>query len=210
MGRGRITYLIPSAVLAAFVCIMAGLDAYPQSPGSATDGESQIPENMNNAVMMMRTLSSAEVEYQEDNKDREFGTVIDLFGHDLIDVDLADALGCPQMTSAKGKTCPGTHVPLRGYLYRLEAARSTPAGTARFRIVAVPAVAKGESQTGTCTFYVDQTQVIRASDNPAVEAGPQSPALGTPQAPVIGGRPNVTLLRNISEVSAIPGSFSQA
>ena len=111
--------------------------------------------------------------------------MIDLFGHDLIDADLADALGCSQVTSANGRTCPGTHAPLRGYLYRLEVVRSATAGTARFRIIGVPAVVKGETQTGTCTFYIDQTRIIRASDDPTVEAGPQSPALGTPQAPVI-------------------------
>jgi hypothetical protein len=187
MERGRISYLIPGTVLAAFVCIMAGLEAYPQSQGSATGSGSQIRENMKNAVMMMRTLSSAEIHglYREGSEDREFGTVIDLFRHDLIDADLADALGCPQMTSAKGKTCPGTHAPLRGYLYRLEVVRSATAGTAGFKVIGVPAVAKGETQTGTCTFYVDQTAVIRASDDPTVEVGPQSPALGMPQAPVI-------------------------
>jgi hypothetical protein len=186
MGRGGISYLIPGAVLAAFVGIMAGLDAYPQSQGSATNGGSQIRENTKNAAMTMRTLCSAEVYgYREGSEDREFVTVIDLFRHDLIDADLADALGCPQMTSAKGRTCPGTHAPLSGYLYRLEVVRSAATVTAGFRIMGVPAVAKGETQTGTCTFYVDQTQVIRASDDPRVEAGPQSPALGTPQAPII-------------------------
>jgi hypothetical protein len=183
MGRGRISYLIPGAVLAAFVCIMVGLEAYPQSQGSAT---SQIRENTKNAVIMMRTLANSEANgYREGREDREFGTVIDLFRQDLIDADLADALGCPQMTSAKGKTCPGTHAPLRGYLYRLEVFRSAAAEPARYRITGVPAVAKGEMQTGSCTFYVDQTQVIRASDDPTVEAGPQSPPLGAPQAPVI-------------------------
>jgi hypothetical protein len=185
MGRGCIAYLIPSTVLAAFVCIMAGLEAYPQSQASATDSGYQIREDTKNAVMMMRKLSSAEVEYQESSKSGEFGTVIDLFRQDLIDADLADALGCPKMTSAKGKTCPGTHTPLRGYLYRLEVVRPQSAGAAKFRIVGVPAVHKGETQTGTCAFYIDQTQVIRASDDPKIEAGPQSPALGTPQAPVI-------------------------
>jgi|WetSurMetagenome_2_1015567.scaffolds.fasta_scaffold92046_2 hypothetical protein len=164
---------------------MAGLEAYPQSQGSATDSGSQLREDTKNAAMMMRTLSSTEVAYREGSEDREFGTVIDLFRHDLIDVDLADALGCSQVTSAKGKTCTGTHSPLRGYRYRLEVVRSAAAGTAGFRVISVPAVAKGETQTGTCTFYVDQTTVIRASDDPTVEAGPQSPALGTPQAPVI-------------------------
>ncbi len=164
---------------------MAGLEAYPQSQGSATDSESQIREDTKNAAMMMRTLSSAEIQYRFGREDREFGTVTDLFRQDLIDADLADALGCPQMTSAKGKTCPGTYTPLRGYLYRLEVVRSAAAETARFRIRGVPAVAKAETQTGVFTFYVDQTQVIRASDDLTVEAGPQSPALGTPQAPVI-------------------------
>jgi hypothetical protein len=185
MGRSRISYLILGAALAAFVCIMTGLEAYPQSHGSATDSGSQIRENTKNAVMMMRTLSSAEFEYQHGSENREFGTVIDLFRHDLIDADLANALGCPQVTSAKGKTCPGTHAPLRGYLFRLDVVRSAAAGTARFIVMGVPAVAKGEAQTGAYAFYVDQTAVIRASDDPTVEAGPQSPALGTPQAPVI-------------------------
>jgi hypothetical protein len=185
MGRGRISYLIPGMVLAALVCMMAGLEAYPQLQGSMTDSGFQIRENTKNAVMMMRTLSNAEVAYREGNEDHEFGTVIDLFRHDLIDADLADALGCPKMTSAKGKTCLGTYAPLRGYLYRLEVAGSGSSGTARYRIVGVPAVAMGETQTGTCTFYVDQTCVIRASDNPTVEASSQSPPLGTPQAPVI-------------------------
>jgi hypothetical protein len=185
MRRGFISYLISGTILAAFVCIMSGLEAYPQLQGSATDSGSQIRENMKNAVMTMRKLSSIEVEYREGSEDREFGTVIDLFRHDLIDADLADALGCPQVTSAKGKICPGIHAPLRGYLYRLEVVGSAADGIARFRIMGVPAVAKGETQTGTCTFYVDQTQVIRASDDPTFDAGPQSPPLGTPQAPVI-------------------------
>jgi hypothetical protein len=185
MGRGCISYRIPGTVLAALVCIMAGLEAYPQLQGSAADSGSQIRENTKNAAMMMRTLCTAEVDYRYGSEDREFGTVIDLFRHDLIDADLADAIGCPQMTSAKGKTCPGTHAPLRGYLYRLEVVRSTAAETAGFRIRGVPAVVKGEMQTGTCTFYVDQTAVIRASEDPTLEAGILSPALGTPHAPVI-------------------------
>jgi hypothetical protein len=175
MGRGRISFLIPGTVLAAFTCIMAGLEAYPQSQRNATDSESQVRENLKNA----------EVQYRLGREDSEFATVIDLFKNDLIDADLADAVGCPQMTSAKGKTCPGTHAPLRGYLYRLEAVRSAADWTAGFRVIGVPAVAKGETQTGTCTFYVDQTAVIRASDDPTVVAGPLSPPLGTPQAPVI-------------------------
>ena len=186
MGRSRIAYLITGTVLAAFVCIMTELEGYPQSQGSATDSGSQIQENTKNAAMTMRTLCNAEVAWQwKERDDREFGTVIDLFGHDLIDADLADALGCPKMTSAKGKICPGTHAPLRGYLYRLEVVRSAVAGTSSLRIMGVPVVAKGEMQTGTCSFYVDQTRVIRASDDPTVEAGPQSPPLGTPLAPVI-------------------------
>lgn len=185
MGRDRNSYLIRCTLLAAIVCVMAGLEAHPQSPGSVMDSESRIRENTKNAVRMMRALSSAQAEYRQGSEDREFGTVTDLFRNDLIDADLADALGCPRATSAKGKTCPGTHAAYRGYLYRLEVIRSAADGTSRFSIVGVPAVAEGEMQTGAYTFYVDQSHVIRASDNPTVEAGPQSPPLGTPQAPVI-------------------------
>jgi hypothetical protein len=183
MRRKRIAYLITGTILAAFVGIMTGLGGYPQSQDRAMDSGSQIRENTKNAAMTMRMLCSTE--YQKQREDREFATVVDLFRRDLIDADLADALGCPQMTSAKGKTCPGTHAPLRGYFYRLEVGGSAAAGTASFRIMGVPAVAKGEMQTGTCSFYVDQTGVIRASDDPTVEAGPLAPPLGTPQAPVI-------------------------
>jgi hypothetical protein len=186
MGRSRIAYLITGTVLAAFVCIMTGLEGYTQSQGGVTDNRSRVLENTKNAAMTMRMLCTAEVHrYREERENRKFGTVIDLFRNDLVDADLADALGCPKMTSAKGKTCPGTHAPLRGYLYRLEVVSAADAGTASFRIIGVPAVLKGEMQTGTCSFYVDQTAVIRASDDPAVEAGPQSPPLGTPLAPVI-------------------------
>lgn len=186
MGRHRSAYLIAGTVLAAFVCIMMGLEGYPQSQGSATDSSSQVRENTKNAVMTMRALSNAEMDLSlQGGEDREFGTVIDLFRHDFIDADLADALGCPKMTSAKGKICPGTHAPVRGYLYRLEVESSAVAGTASLRIMGVPVVAEGETRTGTCSFYVDHTMVIRASDDPAVEAGPQSPPLGTPLAPVI-------------------------
>lgn len=185
MRRGRLSYLIPGTVLTVFFCIMVGIEAYPQSQGSATDSRSRIRENTKNAVMTMRMLSNAERNYQASSKNSEFGTVADLFRNDLIDANLADALECPKMKSAQGKTCPGTHAPLRGYLYRLEVVRSPSAETAIFRIVGVPAVTKGETQTGAYTFYVDQTAVIRASDDPTVEAGPQAPALGTPQAPVI-------------------------
>jgi hypothetical protein len=186
MGRRRIAYLITGTVLAAFVCIMTGLEGYPQSQGSARDSSSHVRENTKNAVMTMRALCNAEMDWQwKKHEDSKFGTVIDLFGQDLIDADLADALGCPKMTSAKGNICPGTHAPVRGYLYRLEVESSAVAGTARLRIMGVPVVAKGETQTGTCSFYADHTMVIRASDDPAVEAGPQSPPLGTPLAPVI-------------------------
>ena len=135
--------------------------------------------------MTMRKLSSAEMQYLAGSEAGEFATAMELFSRDLIDADLADALGCPQMRSAKGKLCPGNHNPLRGYLYRMEVLRSTDAGVAKFRATGIPAVAKGEAQTGWCSFHVDQTHIIRASDDPEVEAGPQSPALGTPQAPVI-------------------------
>jgi hypothetical protein len=185
MGRGRISVLISGAVLALLVFGMAGRQAFPQSYLSAMDSQSRIRENVQTAVITMRMLSGTEIEFRENSDKHEFGTVIDLFGRDLIDADLADALGCPQMTSAKGNRCGGKHAPFHGYLYRLEIGGSASAGAAKFRIVGSPAVAKGLKKTGTCTFFVDQTQVIRASDDTTVEAGPKSPALGTPEAPVI-------------------------
>jgi hypothetical protein len=183
--RNRLSLLISGTALAVFICTMVGLGAYPQSRAIAADRGSQVRENTKSAVVMMRLLCGTEIEYYENSGKREFGTVADLFRHDLIDADLADALGCPRMVSAKGKTCRGTHAPLHGYLYRLELVPSSSGGTPGFRIVGVPAVPKGEAQTGRCTFYVDQTQVIRASGDMSVEAGSNSPPLGTPDAPAI-------------------------
>ena len=185
MDGGRISNLSTGTFLIAFVCTLAGLEAYSQSQAIAADKGPQVRENMKNAVNMMRKLANAEIKYREGSEDSEYGTVIDLFRYDHIDADLADALGCPKMTSAKGKICPGTYVPLRGYLYRLEITRPTSSETAEYRILGIPAVEPGEPQIGTCTYYVDQTHVIRTSDDPTVEAGPQSPPIGTPQAPEI-------------------------
>ena len=64
MRRSRISCLIPGTVLAAFVCIMTGLELYPKSQGSATDSGSQIRENTKNAAMTMRSLCNAEVAWQ--------------------------------------------------------------------------------------------------------------------------------------------------
>ena len=167
----------------AFICVMAGFEAYPQSQGSAVDSGALIRENTKNAVFMMRKLCSAEMAFQEGSEDSEFGTAIELYSYSLIDTELAAALGCSQITSAKGKTCEGTHTPYLGYLYRLDVLSSAPSEIAKFKIVGVPAIAKGEMKSGTCTYYVDQTYVIRASDDPEIEANDQSPPLGTPWAP---------------------------
>jgi hypothetical protein len=178
---GRTSYQMSRTVLAVCICIMAGIKAYPQ-----IDRASQLHENAKNAAMTMRALASAEAQYyRESSEVREFGTAAELFNKDLIDADVANALGCLRMTSVQGATCPGTHAPFRGYLFRLEVVRSSPDGPGGFRIVGVPAVAKGETQTGAFSFYVDHTYVIRASDDPTLAAGPLSPALGAPNAPVI-------------------------
>ena len=132
---------------------------------------------------MLRKLSSAEMAFRAGSEDGAFATEMELYSRGLIDTELAAALGCPQMTSIKEKTCPGIHTPLHGYLYRLEVIGADSSETAKFRILAIPAAADGEMQTGICTYYVDQTHVIRASDDPMIEAGAKSPPLGAPQAP---------------------------
>jgi hypothetical protein len=180
--------VVVSVIVIASACLMAGLAAHPQSQSAATDAGSLIQANTRNAVVMMRALASAQIAYRERVGNGDFGTEVDLFENNFIDVDFANALGCPRMISAKGKVCPGTGVPLRGYLYRLQATGSASNRIAGFSAVAVPAVTKDAMQTRACTFFVDQTQVIRASDDPTVEAGANSPALGSSRAPIVRDR----------------------
>lgn len=168
-------------VVIAFTGVTVGREAHMQTQRPSRD-DSIIQENTRNAVVMMRTLASAQSEYREHTGNGEFGTAIDLFKNDVIDSAFANALGCPKMTSAKGQKCLGTRAPLRGYRYRLKVTRSKSGEAPGFMAVAVPA---GKEQSGAYTFFVDQTQVIRASDSPKVEADAKSPALGTARAPVI-------------------------
>jgi hypothetical protein len=185
MRRNLKVNLFLSIILCAFAGVMIGGDGRPQTPDGPGDVESLSQGNTRNAVVMMRALASAQVAYRAGAGNGEFGTEVDLFKDEFIDADFAGALGCPRMTSAKGQVCAGTRAPLRGYFYRLKVTRSAPGESPGFSAVGVPAVPKGKMRTGEYSFFVDQTQVIRASDSPTVEASAKSFALGTSQAPRI-------------------------
>ena len=165
--------------------MVIGGEGRPQTPDGSRDDKSLSQGNTRNAVVMMRALASAQVAYRAGPGNGEFGTEVDLFKDDFIQADFANALGCPRMRSAKGQVCAGSRAPLQGYFYRLKVTRSASNESPGFGAVGVPAMPKGKMRTGEYSLFVDQTQVIRASDSPTVEASAKSFALGTSKAPRI-------------------------
>ena len=185
MRRHRAVHQWMLTLFALSICPLSIGDRGLQSGDSRIDRAVVVQSNTRNAVAVMRAISSAEAAYWAGIGKGEFGNEADLFMNDYIDADLAAALGCPKMTSAKGKICPETRAPLMGYFFRIVVTPSSSDAPPLFHAAGVPVVKTGDARTGDCTFFVDQTQVIRASDNPGIEASAKSPALVTTQAPQI-------------------------
>jgi hypothetical protein len=181
-GKGT---LFLTVALTVFSGLVIGRDGDSQSPSRAKDQAIAIRSNAPKAVVLMRALCSAEMAYRAAAENGEFGSAADLFKRDLIDAALANALGCPEMKSGKGLWCAGTGDPLEGYSFRLNVIPSTAGGPSAFNVVGGHSVRNEAEPTSVYSFFVDQTQVIRVSDNPLVTANAASPALGSPRAPVI-------------------------
>ncbi len=185
MPRDSRGSLFLNFTLIAFAGLMVGRDAAPQSPRLASYLRTAVQSNASKAVVLMRTLCSAEMAYRITPGNGEFGTAADLFRSDLIDAELANALGCPEMKSGKGFWCAGTGVPLEGYKFRLNVKPSAADRPAAFNVIGIGFPQNGAEPTGTYSFFVDQTQIIRVSDDPLVTANAASPALGSSGAPAI-------------------------
>jgi type II secretory pathway pseudopilin PulG len=94
--------------------------------------------NEGSAIRSLKTISSAEIAYQSNFQ--RFGTLEELAAHELIDPRLA--------TGSKN-----------GYTFIVKLDETNPEG---FEVFSVPATYRN---TGTRSFYVDETFVIRAGDN---------------------------------------------
>ena len=135
-------------------------------------------ENELNAFEVMTDIFSAQATYQADNMDLNFGSEIELFKNDLINENLACALGCPYMKSFNGKVCKGSSTPYFGYRFHLSIIKGNNQTLADFRFADFNLVAfHAVDQTNYRSFFIDRTGVIRFSDNLEILASVSSPMM---------------------------------
>lgn len=133
--------------------------------------------NEQRAIEVMRLIHSVQATYQAGIGNGSFGSAYDLFYQDFIDCRVAAALGVTNTISLGGQECRGGNEPYYGYRLQLNYEPAAPGKLSRFKAVAIVAVPKGEERSGERNFFVDETGVIRASDDPAQPATAKSPPL---------------------------------
>lgn len=135
-------------------------------------------ENEARAVEVMRLLHAVEVTYQQREGQGQFASSKELFLVGYIDGELANAAGCPKLEQTTYKNfCPGDGQARYGYKYQLAFTPAEKDKPATFAAVAFPAINTGDNRTGTRSFYVDNTGIIRYSDDPNVIANANSSPL---------------------------------
>lgn len=107
-----------------------------------------IKYNEAGAIMMIRTLHSAEATYQATVGNGDYGTIEELGKENLIDRVLAEGHRF-------------------GYLFQVRREKHSSESPSSFQIVAVP---RTYLQTGRRSFYIDESGVIHAADKNGVEA----------------------------------------
>jgi competence protein ComGC len=109
------------------------------------------------AIKILRTLASAEATYQATRGNGQFGSLEQLHADGLISSD------------ARFQT-------QSGYNYKILLVGATAKTRARFEIYATP-ISRGSFGTGRRSFYVDETFVIRMTNQEGLEANRQSPPI---------------------------------
>ena len=119
------------------------------------------------ALETMRLLQSVEATYSSSIGEGNFGTTNDLFYQDFIDTQLASAIS-PYPTSTISKwgqvllPKQSAHV---GFKFTLTTLPSKLPLLPRYHVEAIPKIQLGPTRTGNRAFYLDETGVIRASQN---------------------------------------------
>ena len=106
-------------------------------------------------INALRTIHSAQATYQATRGRGLYGSMSELRSENLIRTELANETYC-------------------GYRYKVETSRDTGDGLPGFTVVAVP-IQYGS--TGTRSFYLDETGVIRGGDMNGIEASKYDPPL---------------------------------
>ena len=104
----------------------------------------------------LRIIHEAEATYQATTGRGKYGTLNDLQGDSLISTDLA--------SGAKS-----------GYRFKLEVLDPATTRPAAFEVVAVPTEYGGATGTGTRSFFIDETGVLRGEDLHGLEANRSTP-----------------------------------
>lgn len=112
--------------------------------------------NEGSAINALRSFHGAEMTYQSTYGNGSFGTVTQLASRNLIDAKLAS----------------GTR---SGYKFEVDPTLKDLDGLPAFTVVAVPT---DYGSSGTRSFFIDETGVIRGEDNHGVSAGRTAPPLG--------------------------------
>ncbi len=99
------------------------------------------------AIMIMRTLHSAEATYEATTGNGDYGTIEELGKENLIDSVLAEGHRY-------------------GYLFQVRREKRSSESQSSFQIVAVP---RTYLKTGRRSFYIDETGVIHAADKNGAE-----------------------------------------
>jgi type II secretory pathway pseudopilin PulG len=108
----------------------------------------------------LRTLHSAEATYQATKGRGNYGSLTDLQGVSLIPTDLAGGVKS-------------------GYRYKVQVVDATSGRPASFEAVAVPTEYGGAAATGTRSFFIDETGVLRGEDTHGLEANRNTPPINS-------------------------------
>lgn len=148
------------------------------STTSATNPE-EIKKNEQTAIEIMRLFHSVQMTYLEREGKGNFGSIQELFRVAYIDGAVANAAGCPKMKETQyGNVCNGDGAARNGYKFQLVHQKAEKDKPATFAAVAIPEVASGDNMTGKLSFFVDESGLIRYSDDPNIIAHAKSKYVG--------------------------------
>ena len=145
---------------------------------NVTDPE-EVKKNEVSAIEIMRLFHSVEMTYKDSEGNGNFGSIEDIFRAAYIDGSVANAAGCRQMTETQyNNVCKGNGEARNGYKFQLVYKKAENDNPSTFAAVAFPISQSGNHITGKLSFYVNESGVIRYSDDPNVIANVKSKPVG--------------------------------
>ena len=139
----------------------------------------EVKKNEEFAIEITRLFHSVEMTYKDSEGNGNFGSIEDLFRAAYIDGSVANATGCRQMTETQyNNVCKGNGEAMNGYKFQLVYKKAKKGKPSTFAAVAFPVSQTENHITGKLSFYVDESGVIRYSDDPNVIAHAKSKYVG--------------------------------